>query len=53
MRKGSHRHRSLWYVGQVVEGKFTAVDIFDYYTWWEENKDLVAAEAEVCGFELR
>ena len=40
------------YVGRVVEGKFTAVDRLDFYSWWEANKDLVVAEAEVVGFDL-
>lgn len=40
-----------WYVGQVVEGKFTAVDMLDFYPWWEANKDLVSAEAEAQGLK--
>jgi len=41
-----------WYVGQVVEGRFTAVDMLAFYPWWDANKDLVCAEAEAVGFEL-
>lgn len=40
------------YVGQVVDGKFTAVDRLDFYSWWQANKDLVAAEAAAQGFDL-
>jgi hypothetical protein len=37
---------------QVVEGKFTAVDRLDFYSWWQANKDLVAVEAAAQGFDL-
>ena len=40
-----------WYVGEVVEGKPTAMELVPFYDWYEANKDVVFSEFEAAGHE--
>jgi len=38
-----------WYVGNTTGGRFTAVDIYPFYEWYQENVDIIVEEHEAFG----